>query len=522
MNRSAQSVEARVFSLFRREPPRGWVHRSAFWLYLFYLALDISGLLPGEAGLIFRALSRLILFPLTILCVVLLYRWVTGRLLWKVRNRLVVTYLLMGLAPLVLFATLAVLIGYILSGQFATFAATSGFHTELVNLSAEDRDFALHVAQTLAADPKAEIVELPDFYEDIQANGHGRLQIAAFADGRKLQLAIPGQEAEEIETLPTWGRSGFQGIVVDGSKIHLRAIESETVAGHTATLVASLPVEKTALDRVAADLGAIHVMQGEFAAYGAAPQSRTSRGSERETYSAIGGVLPQAKNVFDIPIGQFALLPAVEWTTGKPPLSPVILLVTSRPSLLYRRLSATSLQTSNVVEEILIAIALFFCVLELIAFVMAVRLNQTITESIHSLYRATTEIDSGNLRHRISVQRRDQLGALSESFNRMSASLDRLLIEQREKHRLENELTIAQEVQANLFPRTDLSLHRLELHGVCRPARTVSGDYFDFLVMGESEVFVALGDISGKGISAALLMATLHSAVRAYQFASET
>ena len=59
----------------------------------------------------------------------------------------------------------------------------------------------------------------------------------------------------------------------------------------------------------------------------------------------------------------------------------------------------------------------------------------------------------------------------------------------------------------------------LELHGACYPAQTVSGDYYDFLLFGDSGLEIALGDISGKGISAALLMATLHSAVRAYRFA---
>jgi phosphoserine phosphatase RsbU/P len=76
-------------------------------------------------------------------------------------------------------------------------------------------------------------------------------------------------------------------------------------------------------------------------------------------------------------------------------------------------------------------------------------------------------------------------------------------------------------VQANLFPRSSVSLPMLELHGACYPARTVSGDYYDFLVFGDSGLGLALGDISGKGISAALLMATLHSAVRAYRYAGE-
>ena len=64
----------------------------------------------------------------------------------------------------------------------------------------------------------------------------------------------------------------------------------------------------------------------------------------------------------------------------------------------------------------------------------------------------------------------------------MTGSLERLLAEEQEKERLQSEITIAQEVQANLFPHHIHSLPTLELHGVCRPARTVSGDYYDFFV----------------------------------------
>jgi sigma-B regulation protein RsbU (phosphoserine phosphatase) len=148
------------------------------------------------------------------------------------------------------------------------------------------------------------------------------------------------------------------------------------------------------------------------------------------------------------------------------------------------------------------------------------------------LYQATLQIDRGELDHQIVVKRDDQLAELSQSFNRMTGSLKRLLVEQKEKERLQNELSIAQEVQANLFPHRIHNLEALELHGVCRPARSVSGDYYDFLVFHreahdgqpsrmETGVAIAIGDISGKGISAALLMATLHSAVRAYRFAGE-
>ncbi len=163
---------------------------------------------------------------------------------------------------------------------------------------------------------------------------------------------------------------------------------------------------------------------------------------------------------------------------------------------------------------------------------MAIRLSRTITASVADLYSATQHIDHGDLTYRIGVTRNDQLAELSKSFNTMTGSLQRLLVEQKEKERLQNEISIAQEVQANLFPLHARGIAKLDLHGVCRPARSVSGDYYDFLVFHEEAhngmvsrretgVGIAIGDISGKGISAALLMATLHSAVRAYRFASE-
>ena len=232
-----------------------------------------------------------------------------------------------------------------------------------------------------------------------------------------------------------------------------------------------------------------------------------------------GGQLPPPLHFFDVTVSFVAPLQSTIWRNGQQ--HEALIHVNSRPSLLYERLFITSLQVAAIIQDVLISIAAFFGLLELIAFVMAVRLNRTITKSVSDLYLATQEVDKGNFSHRITVKRKDQLAALSNSFNEMTESLEQLLEEQREKERLQNELEIAHEVQANLFPRGDVALSMLDLHGVCRPARSVSGDYYDFLVFGPSTLGLALGDISGKGISAALLMATLHSAVRAYQFAGE-
>ena len=165
----------------------------------------------------------------------------------------------------------------------------------------------------------------------------------------------------------------------------------------------------------------------------------------------------------------------------------------------------------------LVAIAIAFAIVVLIALFIGMKLTRKITYSVANLYKATQHINRGDFTHRIQVREKDQLAALQVSFNSMTTNLERLIIEQKEKERLQSELEIAHEVQAQLFPQAIAGTSTLELYGVCRPARIVSGDYYDFLAYGPDQVGIAVGDISGKGISAALLMATIHSAVRAYE-----
>jgi sigma-B regulation protein RsbU (phosphoserine phosphatase) len=155
-------------------------------------------------------------------------------------------------------------------------------------------------------------------------------------------------------------------------------------------------------------------------------------------------------------------------------------------------------------------------VFEVAAAYIGTQLTRTVTGSVGALYRATGFVNRGDFSHRIPIQSKDQLAALAGSFNLMIESIEKLVLEQKEKERLQNEITIAQEVQNQLFPRRVTNLSTLEVHGFCRPARSVSGDYYDFLSLGSDRMILAVGDVSGKGISAALLMATINSAVRAY------
>ncbi len=533
-----RKFEAAVFRRFHRDPPQGFFHRAAFWLLIGYFVLSIPGWIPGQTGGIFRGLAQLDFFFLIICCIPVLWRFIFTQLLWKVRNRLIVTYVLMGLTPVVLFVTLALILLYAFSGQFAIFAANGVVGDELAHIASINGSFAMHVAHVLDQNPHLRAVALPEIGAGPSAEEYTGLSIAAFEDGHPIALSPASIQSATPPVIPAWLHGSFHGIVLDRGQLWLRAADQQTFDGHTTTVISSVPLEKENVDAIASELGTVSIFTAIDLPQEQQPQRpvthfqvNTSKPGpphmaingqsvdEAGRHAITGGTLPGPTHFYDMPVSFLAPLATIDWTTDQP--VEVYTSVTSRPSLLYKRLFITSLNVATAIRSIIIAIAIFFGIVELLAFLAAIRLNRTITRSVHDLYEATLAIDSGNLTHRIQVRRRDQLGSLSRSFNTMAASLERLLAEQREKQRLQNELAIAHEVQANLFPHGQVDLPMLELHGVCLPARTVSGDYYDFLLFGQTGLGIALGDISGKGISAALLMATLHSAVRAYRFAGE-
>jgi sigma-B regulation protein RsbU (phosphoserine phosphatase) len=91
--------------------------------------------------------------------------------------------------------------------------------------------------------------------------------------------------------------------------------------------------------------------------------------------------------------------------------------------------------------------------------------------------------------------------------------------EMAQRELMSREIEIAREVQQRLFPQTMPEVPALQYAGYCRPARGVGGDYYDFLALSGGSLGIAIGDVSGKGIPAALLMASLQASVRGQSLA---
>ncbi len=510
-------AQRRLDALARRglgRPLHGRVERWSPWVLFAFAAAVLLSLLPGALGAFGGVLAVLLGGSLAVLLWILLFRWASRRLLWTVRNRLIVTCLLMGLAPVVLFDTLAGIAAYVLSGQFATNTARAALDEALERVKTSDGITVAPLLHEISLHPGADRFPLP-----VVSLGKGdaqgmRVTIAAWDGTKQLRLEPPKGTAGAESALfpggppPAWLYSDFQGVVVSGGKLLLCSAIFAGDAPHTLLVVAASPVNAQSLASIASGLGNITILPMQ------------ENGAQREGFRRVqGGAVARPAHLFDPRVYFSAPLHMTEWTTGADRTA--MLGVISRPSVLYGRLFASSVRVGAVVRDALIAITALFCLIELLALLMAVRLSRTITNAVADLYRATEEVDRGNFAHRIQVRRSDQLGALAASFNAMAGSLAELLEQQREKERMQNELAIAQQVQNSLFPPSCVRLPGFELHGVCKPARMVSGDYYDFLLAGEGDVCLALGDISGKGISAALLMASLHAAVRAFSSAAE-
>lgn len=500
-----------------------------------------------------------LVFIAAVLFSILAFRWLKRRILWRLRNRLIVTYVFIGVIPVVLLVAMAGFSLFLFAGQFASYVVISELNAQLRSVEAVNAAIGNELAAGLARGNTPTAESLAGLKKRDRAWGHR--QVRAWQGTKSVSLSSDAPSASAFSYPAFFDKSDneyakalrqgkpFHEIVSDHGKLYLRVVSVLPVRADSLTVVTSEPLDQDLIGKIAADLGEITLYGGT--GLDESPGAGTSAGNQDSgvktnfsfnaksnngvtvTHTSGGqnatedlpptftvGASPEPVNFMDREIPFVTPLEAVDWSSGATERRSSLLKVKTRPSKLYGHLFAALGEFAGLVVDALIAVGIFFAVIELIALFIGTRMTRTVTLAVAQLHDATKHVDRGDFSHRIPIRSHDQLADLALSFNSMTASIEKLILEQKEKQRLEGELAIAQEVQDQLFPRQISGLESLEVHGFCRPARTVSGDYYDFLCANSDKMILAVGDISGKGISAALLMATIHSAVRAYSVES--
>ena len=518
-NGSSFSSDAR--SLVRTLPGRLFVLSSAILLLVVIARQFVE--IP-EIVETFRKVVRFAWFVSLIWLAVLGVSRHSGRFLWRVRQKLILSYVFLGFIPVLLVVSLTLVGGLVAYLNVAGYMFHEGF-----------RDIADDVQQ-IAESTAAEIDRTPSAATEALGRKYltwspqySTISLAVVpvdapkpsepvSDGKAAQtgaparlmalpavtLAGPWRHMPAPHEVPLWLRgapAGFRGVIgvppLPGATDWLIVIRSAVPTRNGSRLiVVDLPVE---------------------AEVAAAIEARTK---ERIGQVTVGKECGGPQNGQAAPAtgaGTFttfkqtvASLECRDWTTGES--GQVAVSVDAPLSRLWSQVAATSPMGQGGARQFVImfiALGVLFLVIQGAALFFGALLARSITYAVHELFTGTERVQQGDFTHRIRVDSGDQLGELAGSFNRMSASIEHGLHVQREKQRLDDELRIAREIQKSLLPPCPPQLPGLSIADLCEPAREVGGDYYDFFELGPRQLGIMIADVAGKGTSAALYMAEL-------------
>jgi len=515
-------------ALFATLPGRAIVVGAAVKVVVFLVGLAMRGVPPffavvdTVAGLAIAAGAIYFLFRLLVLA--------KRRLLWRVRRKLILSYIFIGFVPAILIVGFFLLCGFLLFYNFSSYLVQS----RLRALSDRARAIAQSTVIEIQRAGGRDVAGILARRESNVPEGAGMslavvpvrqpcARPAADASNAPQPVTMgatagPWTHLDVPRSIPAWVPcAGFAGIFAythrdsgrgaEDTHMLVRAVAFPDSADPAYAVVVDLLLTDDVRAQLQRDTGV------ELKSVIASPSNegvvplRGRDGPERVTHAdaSQSGLLNNVGSLMEYH----------DWRTG----ASGTLLVMTRLSVtdLYSRISSAEGLAGRSFGQglllVLFGIGGLFLIIEFVALVAGLALAKSITGSVHELFTGTERVRQGDFTHKIAVKTEDQLGELAGSFNEMTASIEDLLRQAAEKKRLEEELRIAREIQMSLLPQGPLVMPGLSLTALCVPAREVGGDYYDFFPMSGNRLGVLIADVSGKGTSAALYMAELKGLV---------
>ncbi len=431
-----------------------------------------------------------------------LFVQIKRRLLWRVRRKLILSYIFIGVIPALLILVFFLFAGSLIFMNVSAYLFKDGYDAIVENA----RLSAQAAATEIARDPDS-VQETLERLQSLRASIYPAISVAYLAsDGRTVRLG-PWQRLPPPDRLPEWLKEDFfagsLGVPVKDSQgeedLVVRAVVKVGPGGRGGAVVVDIPLDERVTQKLHEQTGVR--LENVF-------DSRAISASTARTGTTSA---PSGRSVlFERSLAQIEV---GDWTVKLPHRDTVVL--TYRARELYKHLSSAqsllvgTMRLSDALLLVLVLIGVMFLIIEAAALVMGLALARSITSSVHELFMGTERVRQGDFTHRINIESKDQLGELAESFNQMTGSIENLLLTAAEKKRLEEELRIARQIQMSLLPRGPLDFPGISMTALCVPAREVGGDYYDFFHVGDRQLGVLIADVSGKGTSAALYMAEL-------------
>ena len=444
-----------------------------------------------------------------------LFMLMKRRLLWRVRRKLILSYIFIGVVPVLLIIGFVLVSANVVSMNIAAYLFKDGFDGIVA-----DMELAAQSAATQIAEQPTAVGEMLNRTQSAISQRYPGVALAFVpVEGSALPAEIAGRWEHEAPptAIPYWTPAdGFRGTTaVAGDEPGELQLVIRSLArirgpkGVIGAVLADLPVNDRLFDALKESTGVKAVT----------PRFSAPEKTESPLQVVSGGA--DGNSSFSLFRNSLAFFDTTDWRNGRPRDATIAL--TYDVVELWDRLSRAQSQRVQLTGSslgqailfVLAAVAILFLIIQGVAVLMGLALARSITSSIHELFMGTERVRQGDFTHRININTKDQLGELAGSFNQMTGSIEGLLLTAAEKKRMEEELRIARQIQMSLLPRGPVDAPGLGVTALCVPAREVGGDYYDFFHLSDDRLGMLIADVAGKGTSAALYMAELKGLVLA-------
>jgi len=432
-------------------------------------------------------LASLLLIALTLYGFAIFVRWMLRKLFWRVGRRLFLSYVLIGMLPFFLFAILLLTVGYLICGVMTHAALRGERLSSLGQLETANFEYSLTGKRPAGVTKGLEIYDTND------------------ASGAKL---------------PPWLKSTtFSGMVWrDNQGLLVASRQSLREGAEPRTIVFVEPLDAEWTEQLQDKSGMTVRMSVEGAGKSQKGGLKVTKGDH--SFNIDADDKGEATDLVLKSIGRKVIWADVtaltDWNTGATidgHHELFTLIVNPFQNLFHFYFGAQADDYVRGLLQFMGVVIFLLLVFYALAVLFAAVLIFSITRAVNRIEKGTKAVERGDFTYRIAMKPHNQLGEMANSFDRMTESIATLLVNVAENERLQSEIEIAASIQRNLLPKEGPQFRGVSFSAHFEPTASIGGDYYDVFNIDKTRLAVAIGDVSGHGLSTGLVMAMVKAAI---------
>jgi serine phosphatase RsbU (regulator of sigma subunit) len=438
----------------------------------------------------FSFLAWLLVIAIALYWVAMAIRYLLRKLFWRVGRRLFLSYILIGVLPFLLMTVLMFVVAYMVAGVMSQAALRGERQATLGQMESWSLEYSLTGKRPGNGLPTVEIHD--------SENGSG-------------------------SDLPEWlKRTTFSGMVWRNTQPLLVSSHQYEERGRSVVFVQ--PLDQNWAENLEERGGMIISYEQPSPDKEKEKEAKKKRNARIRVSGRERGDINIEGDGFDdfvkrawgwdrIIWGDVSDL--TDWKTGKVTGDHELLTLISNPirNLFQFYFGSPDGGYLRYLVQIIIALTIMLLLIYVMASAFAAVLIFSISRAVNRIEKGTKAVERGDFSYRINMKPRFQLGAMALSFDRMTESIGSLLVKVAEKERLQSEIDIAASIQRNLLPREGPRFRGVTFSAHFEPTASIGGDYYDVFNLDKSRLAVAIGDVSGHGLSTGLVMAMVKAAI---------